>query len=361
MAAGTITINTTTGLVQPNSITFNPAGSGNCVITGGSINLPGAATPITVNTNATIASSLVGAGGFSVSGGNVLTLSGSGNTYAGQTLLRSGTIAVNNVASINGLYEGLVNNNNSFDLTSAIPHTSIQSVAQWALPTTMAAPNIYPSWANNTTWGYSTYIDNTTNLPVTYSFGKNFDDNASLVIDGVSVINNTTWNQNLTGQITLGPGLHSVDLRFGQGTGGVGPNTGAYGNFGISYNTVNNTGTDGTWNQMGGADAVTQFQAIPAGAPNSQMVMSSNTTLDLSTPSTGLVALGSLADGPGATGHQVLLGGNTLDTGLDNASTTFSGAISGDGGSLVKSGSGVFSISGAKSPIPAARASTRVS
>ena len=61
--------------------------------------------------------------------------------------------------------------------------------------------------------------------------------------------------------------------------------------------------------------------------------MSSNTTLDLSATGTGLVALGSLADASGSpTGHQVLLGANTLDTGLDNSSTTFSGTISGNGG-----------------------------
>ena len=63
-AAGTITIG---NQVAPNSITFNPAASGNYVIAGGSINLPNAATSITVNTNATISSVLVGSGGLSKS------------------------------------------------------------------------------------------------------------------------------------------------------------------------------------------------------------------------------------------------------------------------------------------------------
>ena len=73
------------------------------------------------------------------------------------------------------------------------------------------------------------------------------------------------------------------------------------------------------------------------------MVMSGSTTLDLSAAGLGLAALGSLSDGAGSpTGQQVLLGGNTLDVGLDNTSTTFSGAISGSGGSLIKQGTGTF-------------------
>jgi autotransporter-associated beta strand protein len=41
----------------------------------------------------------------------------------------------------------------------------------------------------------------------------------------------------------------------------------------------------------------------------------------------------------------VLLGSNTLDLGLDNTSTTFSGAISGNG-TLVKDGAGTFTLAG---------------
>ena len=88
-AAGMITIN---NVVSPNSITFNPAGSVNYVITGGSINLPNASTSITANTNATISSSLVGSGGLSVAGSGTLTLT-NGNAYTGNTTVSGGTLA----------------------------------------------------------------------------------------------------------------------------------------------------------------------------------------------------------------------------------------------------------------------------
>ena len=101
--AGTVTV---TSQVTPNSITFNPAGSGNYVISGGSINLPNTSTPIIVNTDATISSPLVGSGGLSVAGPGTLTLSGS-NTYSGPTLVTGGTLniagggSLNNSSSIN--------------------------------------------------------------------------------------------------------------------------------------------------------------------------------------------------------------------------------------------------------------------
>jgi len=306
----------------------------------------------TAGFNVALSNALSGPGGLNKIGSGRLTLSG-GNTYSGQTFLTSGTLAIN-APPPSGLYEGLVNNANEQDTTDPIPHTSIQAVARWGASTTAdnngdANVNVFPNWGPNATWGYSGYLDNTSTRSVTYTFGKNFDDNAFLVIGGVSVISNVTWNQNVTVSITLTPGFHSVDLRFGQGLGNVGPNTGAYKNYGISYNTVGNTATTGTWLQMGAGDPNTQFFAtdIP-GLLTSQVVMSSNTTLDLSGSSAwgNVVGLASLADAPGSpTGHEVFLGGNTLETGIDNSSTTFSGTIAGSGG-LIKQGSGTFTLAG---------------
>ena len=207
-----------------------------------------------------------GNGSLTKAGPGTLLLAGSNyRSYSGKTYLTGGAIVMNTADNIAGLYEGLVNNANSADTTDPIPLTSIQSVVRWGASTSgdtnSPANNIYPNWADNTTWGYDGYLLNKSTSAITYNFGKNFDDNAFLVIDGVTVIDNTTWNSNATGNITLGPGLHTVDLRFGQNSVGVGPNTGAYGNYGVAYNTVANTLTTGVWNQMGASDPNTQFYA----------------------------------------------------------------------------------------------------
>ena len=89
-SAGTVAIS---GVVSPNSSTFNPAASGNYVISGGSINLFNAVTSITANTNATISSQLVGTGGITMSGTAALTLSGA-LSYTGSTIVNQGMLVL---------------------------------------------------------------------------------------------------------------------------------------------------------------------------------------------------------------------------------------------------------------------------
>ena len=167
-----------------------------------------------------------GSGNLTKAGPGTLTLAGSSNyNYTGQVYLTSGALAIcSAVPAGPGLYEGLVSGSNWDDTTDPIPLTSIQPVARWGAycRQTSGGNNVYPAWGNNTTWGYSGYLDNKSNGPVTYTFGENFYDFGFLTIDGVSVINNTYIDQNLnpTGSITLAPGFHSVDLRFGEGIGG---------------------------------------------------------------------------------------------------------------------------------------------
>src|SRR5205814_2234101 len=70
------------------------------------------------------------------------------------------------------------------------------------------------------------------------AFAENFDDNVLVKIDGVTVLNDTSWNTP-TGTGALGTasapaalqnlsvGYHDFEVRFGEGGGGVGPNGGA--------------------------------------------------------------------------------------------------------------------------------------
>ncbi|MCE9612208.1 MAG: autotransporter-associated beta strand repeat-containing protein [Chthoniobacter sp.] len=72
------------------------------------------------------------------------------------------------------------------------------------------------------------------------------------------------------------------------------------------------------------------------------MSMAPNTTFDLNGADQ---QIGSLADLGAATGHRVLLGSGTLTVG-DGNNTTFSGAISGTGGSVTKDSLGTLTLTG---------------
>ena len=85
-AAGTITV----GSVSAGTIIFNPAGSANYLLTGGTISL---GSTITVNANAAIASTIAGSAGMIVNGGSTLTLTGS-NSYTGTTTVNFSTLTL---------------------------------------------------------------------------------------------------------------------------------------------------------------------------------------------------------------------------------------------------------------------------
>ena len=244
-----------------------------------------------VGANQSYAGAISGSGNLIKTGPGRLVLAGSLN-YSGKTLVTSGTLAFDGPST--GLYEGLVSNTNGADTADPIPKGSIQRVARWGAsnsvdPNNDANTNVFPYWGNTTTWGYSGYLDNTSRGTVTYTFGKDFDDAAFLTIDGQSVISDGQYNSYPTASISLAPGLHTVDLRFGQDTGLVGPNGTAGNNggpafdgYGIAYNTVGNTAGTGTWFQMGASGPNTQFFATNvAGTSSTSVVLSSNTTLDL--------------------------------------------------------------------------------
>jgi hypothetical protein len=79
-------------------------------------------------------------------------------------------------------------------------------------------------WPDNSTYIYSGYIWNRATTNVTWTFAENFDDAVLLRIDGTTVLNNTNWNEPTKGTITLSPGPHLFEARFGQGNGGAAGN-----------------------------------------------------------------------------------------------------------------------------------------
>jgi outer membrane autotransporter protein len=115
------------------------------------------------------------------------------------------------------------------------------------------------------------------------------------------------------------------------------------------FNTLSKTGTS-TWTLTGvntftGATNVAQgtLQAGSAGAFSavSAVSVAANATLDLNNFNQGIASL--------AGAGNVTLGAAKLTTGADNSSTTFDGVISGTGGSLTKTGTGTFILTGANS------------
>ena len=92
--AGTVTIS---GTVQPDSITFNAAGSGNYTLSSGTIQL-GGTTNITTNVDATIGSVISGTS-LKKLGAGTLFLTGS-NTYTGGSNIAAGTVNINADAAL---------------------------------------------------------------------------------------------------------------------------------------------------------------------------------------------------------------------------------------------------------------------
>jgi RHS repeat-associated protein len=192
-----------------------------------------------------------GNNGVYADSGSTLTI-GPGITIRGS----SGNLS----SGVPGLMEGLVNNGGNWDATttpiSSWTNLSRQPVARWGADTTTGSRNnVYPNWGDDTTWGYyGTMVNNTTGN-LTYEFGKNFDDCVYLSIDGSTILNDTDWNATPTCAVTLSPGPHSIDLRFGQGGGPVGPTGLNFNQYGLAYNTSGVTDfNSATWYQFGATD-----------------------------------------------------------------------------------------------------------
>ena len=142
--AGTVTIATGT-MVQPNSITFNPALSGNYLITGGSINLPNATSMVITATNAgaTISSAMVGSGSGGLTTSGNLTLNGN-LSFAGGLTVNSGTLTLTGSNSFGGFY-------NSDPGKGAGNHTNgnptvVNAGGVLSFSSSANLPQVNPSW-----------------------------------------------------------------------------------------------------------------------------------------------------------------------------------------------------------------------
>jgi len=115
-----------------------------------------------------------------------------------------------------------------------------------------------PGWTDNSTYIYTGQIlvpDNGTAFDGVghVAFGMRFDDSIQLKIDGNEVMNDRNWNNaTSSGELILKAGWHDIEMRFGEGGGGVGPNSGSWpGTFAdgtpaaVGYQTDDTLGFDG--------------------------------------------------------------------------------------------------------------------
>ncbi len=156
--------------------------------------------------------------GMAVACSNV-TKTGSGTLVVSSTIQTSGKVSLEEgtvfvQGGTPGLYKGILTN--QFNLGDVNPKTNVSLLLDMANTTT--------GWPTNSTAVYTGFVWNRASTNVTWTFVENFDDSAYLVIDGQIVLNNSGWNTPTKGTITLAPGAHSFEARFGQGGGGAGPN-----------------------------------------------------------------------------------------------------------------------------------------
>jgi hypothetical protein len=126
-----------------------------------------------------------------------------------------------------GLCEGLIaNGTNDFDLTDPIPDTSLQLTTRYANSTigqgsTGGGP--FPNFPDNSTWGYEGLFNVSLSMAGPITFAEKFDDSLLLKIDGAIVLNDNQWLDQTQNTVNLAAGAHTIELRLGQGIGGVGP------------------------------------------------------------------------------------------------------------------------------------------
>ncbi|MDZ7619095.1 MAG: autotransporter-associated beta strand repeat-containing protein [Patescibacteria group bacterium] len=299
--AGTVNV----GTVNVNTITFNAPGSGSYVISGGSISLAGTTPTIAANSNASIASVLVGAAGLIKTGSGTLTLGGA-STFTGSVYVNEGILKIGNQIGL-----GAANTAVTKVIVAAGATVDFNGVVDASYGYTIAGTGAAGTGA----------IINTGN-----AIGNSNLQSTRLKLAGDAMIGGT-GNFAL---LATGYGATQLDLN-GFTLTKAGTNT---------FTVSNATFTAGSIRIAGGG--FTQFsRAHDASMVAFSLDDTTGATLNLGSYN---LTVGSLAGG-GSTGGNVTLGENTLSVGALGTSTTYSGRISG-AGNVTKTGSGTLTLAG---------------
>jgi outer membrane autotransporter protein len=312
-------------------VSVTTAGLGQNFILNGNVDLNGATRTFT---GLTLGGQLqFGAGGISGNGGvNFVTNfvnpgeymafiynASNTNTYTGKTTVGNGAFLVLQSNAINGAMQGnvLVEGNGVIDyLGNGTPSFSSEQIADNATVTV----NSSGQTLNGTAFAGLDFFNakGTETIGSLFGNGTVFLASATLAV-GSGNFSGVISDGTHVDQFTMAPLVGGKLTKYSSGTlilSGANTYTGA------------TSVTEGTL-QAGAANSF---------SPNSAVLLSFNTTLDLNNFDQ---SIGSLADGVG--GGTVNLGSATLTTGNDNTNTSFSGTILGSGG-LTKVGTGTFTL-----------------
>ncbi len=279
---------------------------------------------------------VISSNGLTKSDSSVLTLS-TPQTFTGNTAINEGTLRLN--GRMPGLYEGRILGN-QFDLTSANPKTSVLLSTRYANMYFINAAAAGGIWPDNTTYIYTGYLWNDAPTNEVWTFYRGFDDHTSFMINGVTVLKNSSSGAQIVSNAVMNAGANAFELRLGEGGGAVGANRAEFPNMGVGYDrmgrgTYANFGYFKTFADPGDGSLLTltntvaQNNLLPTGTV---VTVASGALLDLggTTQSlAGLSGLGAVSNGTLTVNGTIAPGGlGTLGTlGLPSVSTTFSGTL----------------------------------
>jgi autotransporter-associated beta strand protein len=335
MSGSTVTFNLTNDLII-NSVIASDNGAG-----GGAINT----------------------GGITKTGTATLTLGGA-NTYTGITSINGGTLSISNDGNLGELTNPISFDGGTLHVTGApfgtgrdvelVGDGTIDIIDGGGFLIAGVISGVGSLTKTNTTGTLVFQGANTYSSTTTISKGvlganaaDTFSPNSAVVLSDVlgAVLDLNDFDNTILSLSGGGPAggnvmLGTATLKTGDATdttySGVISETGNLIKQGSGIFTLSGVNTyTGTTTVSEGTLALFEEGDISA---SSEVILSAMTTFDISEVTNGAT----IKDLNGAVGSELVLGAKTLTLGTSTASTTFSGLISGMGGSLIKNGSGTI-------------------